>query len=427
MRKLFMGLDVRIWLPGETEPVVAGQVLFGGTKTSFVYDRKYLKNKAAFSIYAKDLPLGRDEIRIGNPYTLCPSLRDALPDLWGRRAIAASYRHGDFDPHRGDEIDEVIITMFTGSDRIGALDLRFPCKPKKKFVMEDERPPIEDLMVLADLIEANKEVEGNYLWDMLPHCALVGGARPKALFTDAAGRKFIAKFTAKGDTYPVVQGEYIAMRLGALAGLDVAPVYIEHVAGRPVLLVERFDRVAHPGGGWTRKSIVSALTWTQEAELSAHHISYPQLAGIITDTFENAPAALEEFFTRLIFNILVGNTDDHARNHAAFWNGHSHRLTPAYDIAPQRRISRQAGQAMILSNRSRAAQLANAAAIAPIFGVDQPQFTRIVDRLVGTITDRWSDVCDEASLSRKECAAFAGKQFLNAFAFEGHGQTPRLT
>lgn len=418
-------LEVRIWLPDEPEPALAGKVLFEIEKTSFVYDGGYLGRENAISIYDADLPLGPEEIRMDGPLTLAPSLRDALPDLWGRRAIAASFLTYGRTGCKAHDIDEMTVAMQAGPDRIGALDLR--TSGEKMLIRHDDRPPLGHLMALADLIEAEQVVEEGDLWDLIPHCYQVGGARPKALYTDAAGRKFIAKFSAARDTYPVVQGEFIAMRLAALAGLDVAPVDIAVAAGRPVLLVERFDRVAHPDGGWGRRAMVSALTWTQEAELSAHHISYSQLAGIIAGSFQDAPVALEELFTRVIFNILVGNTDDHARNHAAFWNGFSHRLTPAYDIAPQRRTSREAGQAMILSDGSRAAQLSNAAAIAPVFGIDQPQFKRVVDRLVGTIAGHWIDVCDEAGLSRNERAAFAGRQFFSDYAFEGFSTTPILS
>ena len=172
--------------------------------------------------------------------------------------------------------------------------------------------------------------------------------------------------------------------------------------------------------------VVSALSWTLESELSAHHISYEQLAGHIEDSFERGREAQREMFTRLIFNVLVGNTDDHARNHAAFWTGDSRELTPAYDIAPQRRVSREANQAMTLANGTRAAQLQNVAAIAPAFGVTAAQFRQIVDQLVGTIVDHWSVVCGEAGLSRAEQARFAGRQFLNEYAFYGYGPFPRL-
>ena len=83
--------------------------------------------------------------------------------------------------------------------------------------------------------------------------------------------------------------------------------------------------------------MVSALTLLELDELMARYASYEQLATIIRHRFQAPRQALKELFGRMLFNILCGNTDDHARNHAAFWNGKDLSLTPAYDICPQNR------------------------------------------------------------------------------------------
>lgn len=422
MSHRFEELDVLIWLPGESDQVLAGHVLSDAASTSFIYDRAYLSRPGAISIF-RDLEMNAHRLYPGESHTLAPSLRDALPDRWGRRAIAAGLGSPVGGPPPEVELDEITVMLRSGADRIGALDFRRSEQNTATDVAE--AVSLEDFMTLADQIEEDRPIAPE-LRCLIKHCTSVGGARPKALYTDANGKKFIAKFTAEDDSYPVVAAEFIAMRLAAQAGIDVAPVEIMKVGTREILLVERFDRTAHSSGGWTRRAMVSALTWTQENELSAHHISYPQLAGIMEGSFEDALAAQEEMLTRLVFNILVGNSDDHARNHAAFWNGSRLKLTPAYDIAPQRRTSREANQAMVLADGSRSAQIRNAATITSAFGVTGPQFAQIVERLVGTIVDHWSDVCDKACLSRREREAFAGRQFLNDFAFDGYGQTPRL-
>lgn len=418
-------IDVLIWLPGETDQVLAGQMLLDRGATSFLYDRAYLGHEKAISIYGADLKMNMRRLRMGGSGVITPSLRDALPDRFGRRAIAATLGDPTEGPMPEDQVSDVIAMLHTGPDRIGALDFRPSGDGDHGDSVDDA--PLADLMALADLIEEGDPVPPA-LRRLIPQVASVGGARPKALFTDrASGRKFIAKFTAENDTYPVVATEFAAMRLASLAGLHVAPVEIPRIRRRELLLVERFDRIALPAGGWRRRAMVSALTWTREDELSAHHISYEQLAAFITDSFEDAPAAHEELYSRLIFNILVGNTDDHARNHAAFWDGATHQLTPAYDIAPQRRTSREASQAMIIAGGSRAAQLVNALAAAGSFGFTEIQAREICDRLIGVIMDNWIDVCGQARLSRSERDALAGTQFFNEFAFEGFSATPVLS
>ena len=125
------------------------------------------------------------------------------------------------------------------------------------------------------------------------------------------------------------------MRLAKLVGLNVAAVKLKRALGKDALLVERFDR-EKARQGWLRKPIVSALTLFALDEMMAMYASYQDLADIIRHRFINSTEALRELYGRIVFNILCGNTDDHARNHAAFWDGKSLTLTPAYDICPRR-------------------------------------------------------------------------------------------
>lgn len=89
---------------------------------------------------------------------------------------------------------------------------------------------------------------------------------------------------------------------------------------KDVLLIERLDRM-RSDGGWRRRAMVSALTLLELDEMMAAYASYEKLAEIIRHRFIDAKRTLRELFSRIVFNILCGNTDDHARNHAAFWDG----------------------------------------------------------------------------------------------------------
>lgn len=142
-------IEVRIWPPEEIDPVLVGRVWFRERETSFIYEPTYLCRKNAISVYGADLPLGPDEIRMGGPMTLAPSLRDAIPDLWGRRAIAAAFRFRGHDPYHGQDIDEFTVATQAGPDRIGALDLRPP--GHKMLIKKDERPSLEKPMCPGSL------------------------------------------------------------------------------------------------------------------------------------------------------------------------------------------------------------------------------------------------------------------------------------
>jgi serine/threonine-protein kinase HipA len=131
------------------------------------------------------------------------------------------------------------------------------------------------------------------------HGSSIGGARPKAL-VEGPGVKCIAKFSSSSDVYNVVKAAYVAMRLASIAGLEAAKVKLVQAAGKDVLLIERFDRVALDSG-WARKSMVSALTMFGLHEMMARYASYADLAEIIRHRFTQPKETLKELYGRLVF------------------------------------------------------------------------------------------------------------------------------
>jgi serine/threonine-protein kinase HipA len=154
-------------------------------------------------------------------------------------------------------------------------------------------------------------------------------------------------------------------------------------------------------------------------EMSPHHASYEDLADIIRARFVNAKATLKELFSRIVFNILCGNTDDHARNHAAFIQPDGLALTPAYDICPQNRTGNTAGQAMLISGGNRMSRLASCRAVAAAFLLSWKEADDIAEKQIEVIKKYWEGMCDEAELSEIDRKLLWGRQFLNPFAFEG--------
>lgn len=231
------------------------------------------------------------------------------------------------------------------------------------------------------------------------------------------GIKYVAKFSSSTDLYSVVKAEFIAMRLAAIAGINAAPVKLVQAANKDILLIERFDR-EKATSGWTRKAMVSALTLFGLDDMMARYASYETFAEIIRHRFDDPEETLAELFSRLVFNILCGNTDDHARNHAAFWNGKTLRLTPAYDLCPQNRTGNEATQAMLISGNNRLSKLVSALEAAPHFLVSGNEAKAIFDRQREAIEAHWEKVCDEAKLSPVDRKLFWKRQFLNPFVFE---------
>ncbi len=408
---------VWIWLPDTTEPVVAGRLEADDGNVWFNYGRSYLErigdSDPVISIYEPELPLRTGILPLFEDLTMPGCIRDASPDAWGRRVIINRLlgRRGlDTDT---DELDELTYLLESGSDRIGALD--FQHSPTEYVPRTADNPRIEEL------IESSERVEKGILLtpeldQALFHGSSIGGARPKALNQDRS-RKYIAKFSSSTDLYNVVKAEFIAMRLAALAELNVAPVRLTKAAGKDVLLIERFDRVPKHNS-WLRIPMVSALTLFGLDEMMARYASYETFAEIIRHRFTNPKQTLKEVFSRLVFNILCGNTDDHARNHAAFWDGKDLTLTPAYDICPQNRAGNEASQAMLICGNNNLSRLKSCLETAHNFFLSETDARDIFEKQIAVIKQNWNTVCEEAELSDVEKKLLWGRQFLNTFSTE---------
>ncbi len=406
---------VWIWLPGETEPVVAGRLEADNGQLLFNYGRSYLERvndaRPAIPIHEPELPLRAGELPLLSGLRMPGCIRDASPDAWGRRVIINKKLGPKADGTDTDELDELTYLLESGSDRIGALD--FQQSPTEYVPRSATNATLQELVQSADRVEQGIPLTPELDQGLLQGSS-IGGARPKALIEDR-GVKFVAKFSSSSDVYNVIKAEFIAMRLAALAGLDVAPVELASAAGKDVLLVRRFDR-NYSEKGWTRKLMVSALTLLGLDEMMARYASYEVLAEIIRHRFSDPKQTLRELFKRLVFNVLCGNTDDHARNHAAFWDGKELSLTPAYDICPQGRTGNEASQAMLISGNDNSSRLVTCLESAHNFLLSRADAAALINDLQAAIEEHWNTVCAEAQLGEVDKRLLRGRQFLNPWS-----------
>jgi serine/threonine-protein kinase HipA len=403
---------VWVWLPGAAEPVIAGRLDPVGPTVTFTYGQSYLEREDAIPLYLPELPLRRGAISA--PVGEIPGcIADAAPDAWGQRVIL--YRLTGQADAETTELGPLTYLLRSGSDRIGALD--FQTSPREYVPRAMNHADLDELAESAERVERGLPLSPE-LDQALLHGSSVGGARPKALLDDGE-TTLIAKFSSTTDTFPVVKGEFVAMELARRAGLEVAPVRLTSAHGRDALLVERFDR---PDGGG-RRAMVSALTILGLDEAGARYGSYADLADLIRARFTGARATLRELFSRIVFNILCSNNDDHPRNHAAFWDGEMLTLTPAYDICPQLRSGGETAQIMAIgSDGWRMSQVAGCVERAGTYQLSEVEAREIVDHQLETIEGQWDEVCDLAELGEAARAAFRGRQFLNPYALEGYAR-----
>jgi len=397
------------WLPGATEPVVAGRVVaVDHGRYVFAYGQSYLARPDAVPLYAPELPLREGPIEPRRDLLLAGCLRDASPDAWGRRVIMArrfGYLDSDADTAA---LDELTYLLSSGSDRVGGLDFQ---SSATEYVARDETAELAELIGAAEAIEAGLPLSAA-LSEALTRGTSIGGARPKVTLLDQ-GRNLIAKLAATGDFYPVVKAEAVGMILARRAGLNVAACEVIRCAGRDVLLVERFDRTAIPG---QRRMMVSALTILAENEMGVRHASYPDLADAVRKMFTDSTQDLRELFARMVFNVCIGNTDDHLRNHAAFWDGAQLALTPAYDLCPQLRSGETASHALNITRiPERASQLRLCRKAAPDFLLSGRDADLIIEAQLEVITREWDDAADEAQLTKAERSYLWRRQILNPY------------
>lgn len=428
-KKLGNEAFVWIWLPDETRPIVAGRLAAersgGQRKVLFNYGKSYLElvndsqhelNSVAMSIYEPELPLQAGLLPLLDGLSMPGCIRDAAPDAWGRRVIINKKLGLKGAGTDTAELDELTYLLESGSDRIGALD--FQQSPTDYVPRNAQNVGMEELIESAERVEKGVPLTPE-LDQALFHGSSIGGARPKALIQDQ-GIKYVAKFSSGSDLYSVVKAEFVAMRLAALAGLNVAPVKLAKAANKDVLLIERFDRipknVVSHNNQWSRKAMVSALTLFGLDDMIARYASYETLAEIIRHRFSEPKNTLRELFSRLVFNILCGNTDDHARNHAAFWDGKTLTLTPAYDICPQGRTGNEASQAMLISGTNNLSQLKTCLEAAKNFLLSEDDAHAIFTHHIESIENNWPSVCDEAGLSEVDRSLLWRRQFLNPYS-----------
>jgi serine/threonine-protein kinase HipA len=400
------------WLPGSTEPVAAGRLVRSGTRFQFHYGRSYLALPDAIPLYEPELPLRAGLLPLPAGLTMPSAIRDASPDAWGRRVIINRLTGLSGAAAAAAELDELTFMLESGSDRVGALDFqRSPSHYEPRLT----HAPLTELLEAADLVEQGVPLTPE-LGQALQHGSALGGARPKAQ-VEEADRTYVAKFSTSGDLFAVVKAEYLAMRLAAIAGLNVASVKLDRALGKDVLLVERFDR-ERADDGWHRRDMVSALTLLELDEMMAAYAGYDLLADVVRHRFAQPRDMLRELFARLTFNILCGNTDDHARNHSAFWDGRTLVLTPAYDICPQSRTGGEASQAMRIIADRNLSRLSLCLEAAPKFQLSEDEAIAIIAAQIQSIAANWGAVCAEAHLSAVDRNLLWGRQFLNPYAFE---------
>lgn len=304
----------------------------GRESASFEYDAQWLEHPERFALEPA-LQLGPGPFHTAADRSMFGAIGDSAPDRWGRMLMRRAERRraeqAGATPRSLREIDYLL--RVNDEARQGAL--RFTQEPGGPFLASGDTTPIPPLVELPRLLFAAEHVGSDSASDedlrlLLAPGSSLGGARPKASVRDKDGRLAIAKFPAVDDDYDAVRWEAVALSLAAKADIPVPEWRIETVAEKPVLLLGRFDRDRE-----ARIPFLSVMSMLGASDRETR--SYLEFADALRQNGASPREDMQGIWRRIVFNVLISNTDDHLRNHGFLYEGQDGwRPAPAYDLNP---------------------------------------------------------------------------------------------
>lgn len=385
---------------GVAEPVGSAYVTERrGVVSSVVdYDPAYLADPSAYAL-SPDLALvsGRHSV-VGLP----GSFADSAPDRWGRNLIAKRHRAQAREDGRAVPTVREVDYLLGVSDVTRQGALRFSLTGSAPYLAAD--PGVPALVELPRLLRAAETVAAEGPDDLAAVKELLdagsgslGGARPKASVRDG-DRLLIAKFPHPGDEWDVMAWEKTALDLAELCAIDVPTSQLVQVAGRSVLLLDRFDR---EGAG--RVAYISAMTLLSATD--GDRADYLEIAEALGEHGSAVSQDLAELWRRIAFSLVINNVDDHLRNHGFIREPSGWRLSPAFDLNPDPAPAAVRMTSIGFAHEAPEARTALMGAAAD-FGLSAAGAVAVWDQVV-TATSDWRRVATGNGLSEAACQRFA--------------------
>ncbi|HEV7138786.1 MAG TPA: type II toxin-antitoxin system HipA family toxin [Steroidobacteraceae bacterium] len=331
--------DVEVWLDADfLERTRVGTLSHDRGTLRFAYDPVWLKNPQAFAL-DPDLSLGEGSYFPNAEAGNFRVFDDSAPDRWGQTLMKRREALAAKDEGRKPR------TLYAWDFLLGVEDisrqgaLRYRRSEEEAFLAH-ETLPVPPAASLRELEIAAREITARRIDDLkalrqwlkvlVAPGASLGGARPKASFTETNGTLWIAKFPARDDTRDVGAWEALVQQLAARAGIDVPASELRRLTGEyHTFCVQRFDR-----SGVRRRFYTSAMALLRKDQ--SEGTSYLELAEFLHahGAKDHIEADLEQLFRRVAFNVAIGNRDDHLRNHGFLLTATGWRLAPAFDLNP---------------------------------------------------------------------------------------------
>ncbi len=397
-----MDREVLVYVDLNGVPYLVGR-LWGRTGkgkegATFEYDEQWLKHGERFALEPA-LALDPGPFHTPADLPMFGAIGDSAPDRWGRALMRrAERRRAEREQQTPRTLQEMDFLLLVDDEaRQGAL--RFAEREGGPFLRSDGKqiPPLINLPTLLSATERlaeDKETDEDLRLLLAPGSSL-GGARPKASVRDKDGHLAIAKFPSKDDDYNIVLWEAVAVRLAEKAGIPVPVARVEIVGGKPVLLVRRFDR-----NGTHRVPFLSAMSMLGSRDNETR--SYMEMADALRRVGAAAREDIRALWRRIVFNILISNTDDHQRNHGFVYTGQlGWRLSPAYDLNPVPVDIKPRVLAMAINEDDGTASFDLAMSVAPYFELAEKE-ARAIGVEVAKAVSKWRIEAARYGLSNSE-------------------------
>lgn len=400
---------LEVWLNDDLgPPSLVGTLAHNRGQIRFHYERDWLKDPRAFAL---DPDLSLDE----HPFFPKPELGnfgiflDSSPDRWGQTLMKRREALQAKDEKRSPR------TLYAWDFLVGVQDqtrqgaLRFRLPGTDTFLGDEKMaaPPATTLRELDAVAYqlSNRRIDDldalrRWLAVLVAPGASLGGARPKANFTEADGSLWIAKFPARDDDRDVGAWEYVVHQLAQKAGVDVPAARLIRLGNDfHTFCVQRFDR-AHGA----RRFYASAMTLLRKTQ--SEGTSYLELAQFIRaqGDAEHTDADLAQLFRRVAFNVAVGNRDDHLRNHGFVLGKTGWRLSPAFDVNPNIDKAEHVLNIDDIDNRPSMETVLGTAAF---YGLDDGPARQAVEEVAAAV-DGWRDAARGAGISGADIDLTAG-------------------
>lgn len=346
---------------------------------------------------------------------------DASPDRWGRllmrRRLEREQRAGQVSQTVRLRESDYLLGVHDAF-RVGAL--RFRLDDAGDFLDNRHGIAAPPFIQLRELEAASLALErdedntaaagGDWLRMLIAPGGSLGGARPKASVVDPNGHLWIAKFPSVRDEHDVGAWEMVVQTLARGCGLQVPDSLVRRFANpHQTFLVRRFDRTSKG----RRLHFASAMTLTghKDGDDGSTGVSYLEIARVLIDQGAQTAVDLRELWSRMLFNLLVSNTDDHLRNHGFILEpGKGWRLSPAYDMNP---VPDSHGLKLNISAADNALDLDLVRSVAPYFRVNVKDANEIIEHSQAVVR-QWSKIAQSLGISVRE-----QKRMSSAFGLAG--------